>query len=114
MALQINPLNNSPIVHYGLKKTLELFGKKSAPKDLTADSTSIADASGHSHKLPSASISDKGIVKLNSQTNSDSEKDAATPKAVKAAYDKGVEAKTLQIMQTKTLRVEYRKQVTQL
>lgn len=93
-----NGITNKPIKQLAnrtlwLKKALELFGKKSAPKDLTADSTSIADASGHSHKLPSASISDKGIVKLNSQTNSDSEKDAATPKAVKAAYDKGVEAK---------------------
>ena len=94
-----NGITNKPIKQLAnrtlwLKKTLELFGKKSAPKDLTADSTSTADESGHSHKLPSASISDKGIVKLNSQTNSDSEKDAATPKAVKAAYDKGVEAKT--------------------
>lgn len=93
-----NGITNKPIKQLAnrtlwLKKALELFGNKSAPKDLTADSTSIADASGHSHKLPSASISDKGIVKLNSQTNSDSEKDAATPKAVKAAYDKGVEAK---------------------
>ena len=94
-----NGITNKPIKQLAnrtlwLKKFLELFGKKSAPKDLVADSTSTADASGHSHKLPSASISDKGIVKLNSQTNSDSEKDAATPKAVKAAYDKGVEAKT--------------------
>lgn len=93
-----NGITNKPIKQLAnrtlwLKKILELFGKKSAPKDLTADSTSTADESGHSHKLPSASISDKGIVKLNSQTNSDSEKDAATPKAVKAAYDKGVEAK---------------------
>lgn len=93
-----NGITNKPIKQLAnrtlwLKKTLELFGKKSAPKDLTADSTSTADESGHSHKLASASISDKGIVKLNSQTNSDSEKDAATPKAVKAAYDKGVEAK---------------------
>lgn len=93
-----NGITNKPIKQLAnrtlwLKKTLELFGKKSAPKDLTADSTSTADESGHSHKLPSASISNKGIVKLNSQTNSDSEKDAATPKAVKAAYDKGVEAK---------------------
>ena len=77
-----------------LKKALELFGKKSAPKDLTANSTSTTDAFGHSHKLPSASISDKGIVKLNSQTASDSEQDAATPKAVKIAYGAAVEAKT--------------------
>lgn len=93
-----NGITNKPIKQLAnrtlwLKKALELFGKKSAPKDLTAESVSTADETGHSHKLPSASISDKGIVKLNSQTNSDSEKDAATPKAVKAAYDKGVEAK---------------------
>ena len=93
-----NGITNKPIKQLSnrtlwLKKTLELFGKKSAPKDLTADSTSTADGFGHSHKLPLASISDKGIVKLNSQTTSDSEQDAATPKAVKIAYDKAVEAK---------------------
>ena len=70
-----------------LKKFLELFGKKSAPKDLTAESTSTADETGHTHKLPLASVTAKGVVKLNSQTASDSEQDAATPKAVKAAYD---------------------------
>ena len=93
-----NGITNKPIKQLSnrtlwLKKTLELFGKKSAPKDLTADSTSTADGFGHSHKLPLASIFDKGIVKLNSQTTSDSEQDAATPKAVKIAYDKAVEAK---------------------
>lgn len=94
-----NGITNKPIKQLAnrtlwLKKTLELFGKKSTPKDLVADSTSTADGFGHSHKLPLASISDKGIVKLNSQTASDSEQDAATPKAVKIAYDKAVEAKT--------------------
>ena len=94
-----NGITNKPIKQLAnrtlwLKKTLELFGKKSTPKDLVADSTSTVDGFGHSHKLPLASISDKGIVKLNSQTASDSEQDAATPKAVKIAYDKAVEAKT--------------------
>ena len=94
-----NGITNKPIKQLAnrtlwLKKTLELFGKKSTPKDLVADSTSTADGFGHSHKLPLASISDKGIVKLNSQTASDSEQDAATPKAVKIAYDAAVEAKT--------------------
>ena len=94
-----NGITNKPIKQLAnrtlwLKKALELFGKKSAPKDLTANSTSTADESGHSHKLPPASISAKGIVKLNSQTASDSEQDAATPKAVKIAYDKADEAKT--------------------
>ena len=117
-----------------LKKTLELFGKKSAPKDLTADSTSTADESGHSHKLPAGSITQKGIWQATSDTgidsdglvltakagkklaqliatvqlalnnyiplskrssavNSNDENNVATSKAVKTAYDKGVDAK---------------------
>ena len=94
-----NGITNKPIKQLAnrtlwLKKALELFGKKSVPKDLTAESTSTADESGHTHKLPLASVTAKGVVKLNSQTASDSEQDAATPKAVKMAYDKAVEAKT--------------------
>ena len=41
-----------------------------------------------------ATTKDKGEVKLNSTIDSGIETEAATPKAVKAAYDKGVEAKT--------------------
>ncbi len=41
-----------------------------------------------------ATTKDKGEVKLNSAIDSGIETEAATPKAVKAAYDKGVEAKT--------------------
>ena len=94
-----NGITNKPIKQLAnrtlwLKKALELFGKKAAPKDLTADSTSTADETGHTHKLPLASVTAKGVVKLNSQTASDSEQDAATPKAVKIAYDAAVEAKT--------------------
>ena len=48
---------------------------------------------GHTHKLPSGTLLEKGIVKLNSQVTNDSEQEAATPKAVKTAYDKAVEAK---------------------
>ena len=117
-----------------LKKFLELFGKKSAPKDLTADSTSTADESGHSHKLPVGSTTQKGIWQATSDTgvdsdglvltakagkklaqliatvqlalnnyiplnkrssavNSNDENNVATSKAVKMAYDKGIEAK---------------------
>ena len=117
-----------------LKKFLELLGKKSAPKDLTADSTSTADESGHSHKLPVGSTAQKGIWQATSDTgvdsdglvltakagkklaqliatvqlalnnyiplnkrssavNSNDENNVATSKAVKTAYDKGVEAK---------------------
>lgn len=88
-----NGVTNRPIKQLAnrtswLKKALELLGKKSAPKDLTADSTSSTQADGHTHALPSASTSAKGVVKLNSATNSASESEAATPKAVKAVLDK--------------------------
>lgn len=88
-----NGITNKPIKQLAnrtswLKKALELLGKKSAPKDLTADSTSATEADGHTHALPSASTTAKGVVKLNSATNSVSETEAATPKAVKSVNDK--------------------------
>ena len=63
---------------------------------LTLDDTTenTQDKWGHTHKLPIASITKKGIVQLSSATNSNSETEAATSKAVKTAYDKAVEAKT--------------------
>lgn len=87
-----NGITNKPIKQLAnrtswLKKALELLGKKSAPKDLTADSTSATQDDGHTHALPSASTTAKGVVKLNSATNSSSETEAATPKAVKDAFD---------------------------
>lgn len=135
-----NGITNKPIKQLAnrtlwLKKTLELFGKKSAPKDLTVDSTSTADESGHSHKLPAGSITQKGIWQATSDTgidsdglvltakagkklaqliaqlqlnvtqnyinnnkksdsvNSNSSENVASSKAVKTAYDKGVDAK---------------------
>ena len=135
-----NGITNKPIKQLAnrtlwLKKALELFGKKSAPKDLTVESTSTADESGHSHKLPVGSTTEKGIWQATSDTgidsdglvltakagkklaqliatvqlalnnyiplnkrssavNSNDENNVATSKAVKTAYDKGVEAKT--------------------
>lgn len=88
-----NGITNRPIKQLAnrtswLKKALELLGKKSAPKDLTADSQSATQADGHTHALPSASTTAKGVVKLNSATNSASETEAATPKAVKSVNDK--------------------------
>lgn len=88
-----NGITNRPIKQLAnrtswLKKALELLGKKSAPKDLTADSASETQADGHTHALPNASTTAKGVVKLNSATNSISETEAATPKAVKAVLDK--------------------------
>ena len=94
-----NGITNKPIKQLAnrtswLKKALELLGKKSAPKDLTADSQSVTQDDGHTHALPSASTTVKGVTKLNSAINSTSETEAATPNAVKTAYDKAVEAKT--------------------
>ena len=88
-----NGITNKPIKQLAnrtswLKKALELLGKKSAPKDLTADSESATQADGHTHALPNASTTAKGVVKLNSATNSASETEAATPKAVKLVSDR--------------------------
>lgn len=135
-----NGITNKPIKQLAnrtlwLKKVLELFGKKSAPKDLTVESTSTADESGHSHKLPVGSTTEKGIWQATSDTgidsdglvltakagkklaqliaqlqlnvtqnyinnnkksdsvNSNSSESVASSKAVKTAYDKGVDAK---------------------
>jgi len=94
-----NGVTNKPIKQLAnrttwLKKALELLGKKAAPKDLTASSVSAVVQDGHTHKLPIGTTTEKGVVRLNSQLTNDSEQDAATPKAVKTAYDKAVEAKT--------------------
>ena len=88
-----NGITNKPIKQLAnrtswLKKALELLGKKSAPKDLTADSQSETQADGHTHALPSASTTAKGVTKLNSATDSSSETEAATPKAVKSVSDR--------------------------
>lgn len=88
-----NGITNKPIKQLAnrtswLKKALELLGKKSAPKDLTADSESATQADGHTHALPSASTTAKGVTKLNSATDSSSETEAATPKAVKSVNDR--------------------------
>ncbi|MDR9855984.1 pyocin knob domain-containing protein [Paenibacillus sp. VCA1] len=45
-------------------------------------------------KVPDASLTEKGIVQLSSATNSTSENMAATPKAVKTAYDHADTVKT--------------------
>ncbi|EKM8929297.1 tail fiber protein, partial [Escherichia coli] len=49
-----------------------------------------------SRRHPDASLTAKGFVQLSSATNSDSETQAATPKAVKAAYDLANEKYTAQ------------------
>ena len=83
-----NGITNKPIKQLAnrtlwLKKALELFGKKSTPKDLTANSTSTADESGHSHKLPVGSTTEKGIWQATSDTGLDSEGLVFTAKGAK-------------------------------
>lgn len=87
-----NGITNKPIKQLAnrttwLKKALELLTGQSKPKDLTADSKSVADGGGHSHALPKSSTSQQGIVQLDSATNSTSENKAATPKAIKTLKD---------------------------
>ena len=73
--------------HYVLKKA----GFNPADNKQTQLYESIVKIIGDNRKT--ATIKDKGEVKLNSAINSEIETEAATPKAVKAAYDKAVEAK---------------------
>ncbi|ENU7545892.1 tail fiber protein [Escherichia coli] len=65
--------------------------------DITIDSTTVMATQEYvddkisehekSRRHPDATLKDKGFTQLSSYTNSDSETFAATPKAVKAAYD---------------------------
>lgn len=57
------------------------------PKTITATTANGFDETGHTHQIDKASLTQQGIVQLNSATNSDNETMAATPKAVKTAYD---------------------------
>ncbi|KGQ25853.1 tail fiber protein, partial [Gallibacterium anatis] len=58
------------------------------PKAITAITKNAVDETGHSHEIDKASTSQAGIVELDSSINSKAENKAATPKAVKTAYDK--------------------------
>lgn len=65
--------------------------KAATPKAVKA---AMAEARNHTHTwnqisgVPDGTLTQKGIVKLNSATDSTSTTEAATPSAVKAAYDK--------------------------
>ena len=62
------------------------------PGRITAQSQNAVQSSGHTHAIDTATTSRAGIVQLESSTGSQAEDCAATPKAVKAAYDKAIEA----------------------
>ena len=61
--------------------------KQVHPKDLTEESISEKDHTGHSHRLPLASLIKKGIAKLYSGLDSNAEDMAATPRAIKRIKD---------------------------
>ena len=56
-----------------------------APQTVDEDSDNSRSEGGHSHKVSRASLTARGIVRLSSAIDSDSEEEAATPKAVKKA-----------------------------
>ncbi|WP_323175149.1 tail fiber protein [Neisseria cinerea] len=62
------------------------------PGQITAQSQNAVQSSSHTHAIDTATTSRAGIVQLESGTGSQAEDRAATPKAVKAAYDKAIEA----------------------
>lgn len=58
------------------------------PSKITATSQNSAVSNTHTHEIDKASTSVAGIVQLSSALNSEAENLAATPKAVKAAFDR--------------------------
>ncbi|MDE9537010.1 phage tail protein, partial [Xenorhabdus bovienii] len=59
----------------------DVINKATARSNLGLGAISTLD------KLPDASLTQRGIVQISNATNSNSETEAATPKAVKAAHD---------------------------
>lgn len=59
------------------------------PGQITAESQNAVQEEGHTHAIDTATTTRAGIVQLDN-TISDAEDTAATPKAVKVAYDKAV------------------------
>ncbi|WP_258183358.1 tail fiber protein [Escherichia albertii] len=66
--------------------------KAAMDKAIAAAPASHTHAWGQITGIPDATLTQKGIVKLNSTTNSTSTTEAATPSAVKAAMDKAIAA----------------------
>lgn len=69
------------------------------PKKLTATTRNEVQEDGHTHEIERASLTQAGIVQLNASIQSTSTTEAATPSAVKTAYDKATAAE--QLAQTK-------------
>lgn len=75
-----------------LRKQLQLAGQKLVPKKLTSTTRNLADETGHTHEIERASLTQAGITQLSASIQSTSTSEAATPSAVKRAYDKATEA----------------------
>lgn len=65
-----------------------------APGQITAQTKNAVQETGHTHAIDTATTSRAGIVMLDNSTGSAAEDRAATPKAVKTAYDKAVAAES--------------------
>ena len=61
-----------------------------APGQITAQSQNAVQETGHTHAIDTATTSRAGIVMLDNGTGSEAEDRAATPKAVKTAYDNSI------------------------
>lgn len=62
------------------------------PSQITASTTNGVTATSHTHAIDKASTTTQGIVQLNSSVSSTSTTQAATPSAVKVAYDQATAA----------------------
>ncbi|OAV09533.1 hypothetical protein D6D69_01410 [Moraxella catarrhalis] len=62
------------------------------PSTITAATTNTAVSNTHTHAIDKASTTTQGIVQLNSSVSSTSTTQAATPSAVKVAYDQATAA----------------------
>ena len=71
-------------------RTIEL----GTPGQITAQTQNAVQETGHTHAIDTATTSRAGIVMLDNGTGSAAEDRAATPKAVKTAYDKAVAAES--------------------
>lgn len=74
-----------------------------APGQITAETKNAVQETGHTHAIDTATTSRAGIVMLDNGTGSDAEDRAATPKAVKTAYDKAVVAERAAVAAVKTI-----------
>ncbi|EOT8834488.1 phage tail protein [Escherichia fergusonii] len=102
---QITDIPDGTLTQKGIVKLSNATNSNSTTEAATPSAVKAAydlanskAAGSHTHpwgqitSIPDGTLTQKGIVKLNNATNSNSTMEAATPSAVKAAYDKACEA----------------------